>query len=111
MENILNLDIEIKKNVENTINIITENLSNSWTRNFVQEKSIRDMGSEQFVFNYKSEICNNLIYFIERNNQLETTNVLSLKENKISITECNNMLKKFEKDILSKTDLKYSIHN
>lgn len=112
MENILNLDINIKDNVKTTLSIISKNLSNGWIRDAKSEANLKDMGSIQYAFNYKDDNHNNTIFFIERNNRLETTNVVPQKgTNSIPISECNSMLKKFEDEILNNTDLKYSIHN
>lgn len=112
MGNILNLDINIKDDVKTTLNIIAKNLKNGWTRDAKAEASLEDMGSTQFAFNFKSANQNNTIFLIERNNKLETTNVVPQEgTDSIPISECNSMLKKFEEDVLTNTNLKYSIHN
>lgn len=110
--NILNLDVNIKGDVNTTLKAISSELGNGWTRDAKAEESIKEMGSTQFAFNYNDGKQNNTIFLIERNNKLETTNVVPQSgTSSIPISECNSMLTKFEEDVLNNTDLKYSIHS
>jgi len=112
MDSILNLDVKIKENVNNTLDSISKELNENWTRNAKAEVSIKDSGSEQYVFNYKNGNQNNSIYLIERDGELQTTNIVPADGiSSIPISECNDMLRKFEDEVLNKTNLKYSLHN
>lgn len=112
MSNILNLEVKIKKDIDATIDSISGKLNGTWTRDIKAEVSVKEAGSKQYAFNYKKGEKNNSIFLIERDGKLESTNIVpqgGLKS--ISHSECNKMIRKFEKDVLQDTGLKYSIHN
>lgn len=112
MVDILNMDIKIKNDAKSTIDLITNNLKINWGRNYSAEKNINQIARTQYGFQFNDGTINVTVFFIERNGNLTTTNVVPDPSyaSQIPIEMCNDMIILFAKSNLNGI-VKYSIYN
>ena len=105
-----NMNIKLSPDCNTTITTITNALPSGWTRDISAENNIKSMGSTQYGFNYNdNQDINASIFFTERNEQLETTNVVPKNKSELAIKECNNLIALFGKNVLDNINIKYDI--
>lgn len=105
-----NMNIKLSPDCNTTITTITNALPFGWTRDTSAENNIKSMGSTQYAFNYNdNQDINASIFFVERNAQLETTNVVPKNKSELPINECNNLITLFGKSVLDNTSIEYDI--
>ena len=104
-------------NIKATLEVFNKQISNYFTDTWYRDSKLEKLIDENtqskedtYVVIYKYNNQNVMIILEESDNEMELINIVYQDSKKsLSVPETNNILRKFEKDILSQTNLVYSI--